>query len=94
MSKFKSVKIEESTYLEFIECFLGKEILDMYLERYDPSFKRGFDPTSIVRNEHNLSDSITEAFSWGYTKEGHDFWSKQHNIISNNLNLLIKNNAL
>ena len=94
MSKFKSVKIGESTHLEFIECFLGKEILDLYLERYDPSFKSGFDPTSIVRYEHNLSDSINEAFSWGCTKEGHHFWSKQHNIISNRLNFLIKNNAL
>jgi hypothetical protein len=94
MSKFKSVKIGESTHLEFIECFLGKKILDLYLERYDPGFTRSFDPKSIVRNEHNLSDSINEAFSWGYTKEGHEFWSKQHNIISNNLNFLIKNNAL
>ncbi len=94
MSKFKSVKIGESTHLEFIECFLGKEILDLYLERYDPSFTRSFDPTSIVSHEYRLSDSINEAFSWGVTKEGHEFWSKQHNIISNNLNFLIKNNAL
>jgi hypothetical protein len=94
MSKFKSVKIGESTHLEFIEFFLGKEILDLYLERYDPSFTRSFEPTSIVRYEHNLADSINEAFSWGYTKEGHDFWSKQHRIISSDLNFLIKNNVL
>ena len=89
----KVVKLGESNHYDFIESFLGEDVLALYKLRFKESYRRNFDPESKVRYRHELENSINFAFCWAETPEGHDFWSRKHSIMCTNLNDLIRFNT-
>lgn len=86
----KVAKIGMSTHYDFVESFLGREILELYKKYYNPDFSYRMSPDRIVMSISDLNSTINDAFDWSFTPEGHMFWSQQHNIISTNLNRLIE----
>lgn len=90
----KIVKFGESNHYDFIESFLGEDVLELYKLRLNENYRNNFNPESKVRNINDLNDSINLAFCWADTPEGHDFWSNKHRIMYNDLNDLTNSNLL
>lgn len=90
----KIVKLGESNHYDFIESFLGEDVLELYKLRFNENYRNSFNPESKVRSINDLDNSINLAFRWDETPEGHEFWSNKHRIMYNDLNELINSNLL